>query len=236
MLLKVVRPLLESEGVGKMSAEKPSQKMFIQIVKELREIIRVENIKPGEKLPSERVLAERLGVGRSSVREALRSMELLGLIATKHGGGTFLSDFRNHKLVEVLSTFVFQEEQELKNVQLTHQILERDAIVEISTDEKLRKLPVWESLLHNLIVEGSIDRAILIRELMVSSHNRLVFKIWILLYQYGQTIYHGQTTDAEKEILLKFISELIAGNATGAVQAYEVWIDLLKKEENDDEY
>ena len=66
-----------------MSTEKSAPKRFIQIVKELREIIRVEEIQPGGKLPSERVLAERLNVGRSSVREALRSMELLGLIDRK---------------------------------------------------------------------------------------------------------------------------------------------------------
>lgn len=215
-----------------MSAEKSSPKMFIQIVTELREIIRVEGIEPGGKLPSERVLAERLGVGRSSVREALRSMELLGLIETKHGGGTFLADFRNHKLVEILSTFILQEEKDVSNVHLTQQILERDAIVEIATDRELRSLPVWESLLHNVIVHGSIEREILVRELMVSSQNRLVFKIWMLLNQFGKTIYRGLSTEKEKNILAEFISELIAGNPAEAIQAYEEWITLLNKGEH----
>ncbi|HEY4531782.1 MAG TPA: GntR family transcriptional regulator [Kurthia sp.] len=220
-----------------MSTEKSAPKRFIQIVKELREIIRVEEIQPGGKLPSERVLAERLNVGRSSVREALRSMELLGLIETKHGGGTFLSDFRNHKLVEVLSTFILQEEKDLVNVHHTQQILERDAIVEVATDDQLRKLPVWESLLHNLIVDGTIEREILIRELVVSSHNRLVFKIWMLLNQFGQSTYRGLSAETEKPLLAKFISELIAGHPAEAVQAYEGWIDLLTKGENEqDEY
>ncbi|MBQ0140193.1 MAG: FadR family transcriptional regulator [Kurthia sp.] len=215
-----------------MSTEKSSPKMFIQIVTELREIIRVEEIEPGGKLPSERVLAERLGVGRSSVREALRSMELLGLIETKHGGGTFLADFRNHKLVEILSTFILQEEKDISNVHLTQQILERDAIVEIATDRELSSLPVWESLLHNIIVHGSIEREILVRELMVSSHNRLVFKIWMLLNQFGKTIYRGLSNEEEKNILAEFISELIAGNPAEAIQAYEEWINLLNKREH----
>ncbi|WP_439331254.1 FadR/GntR family transcriptional regulator [Lysinibacillus fusiformis] len=58
---------------------------------QLRQLIKIEKIQAGEKLPSERVLSERLGVGRSSVREALRSLELLGLIETRHGEGTFLT-------------------------------------------------------------------------------------------------------------------------------------------------
>ena len=69
-----------------------NKKRFLHIVQQLRELIEKENIQPGDKLPSERVLTERLQVGRSSVREALRSLELLGLIETKHGGGTFLAD------------------------------------------------------------------------------------------------------------------------------------------------
>lgn len=212
-----------------MSAENSPPKMFIQIVKELREIIRIEEIQPGGKLPSERVLAERLGVGRSSVREALRSMELLGLIDTKRGGGTFLADYRNHKLVEILSTFILQEEKDLDNVHDTQQILERDAIVEIATTDDLRKLPVWESLLHNLIVDGTIERGILVRELMVTSHNRLVYKIWMLLNQFGKTMQKGLSEDLEKPIIATFLSELKAGHPAEAIQAYVEWNDMLKK-------
>lgn len=77
-----------------MTENQSKSKVFIETVNDLKGIIQEEGIKPGGKLPSERMLAERLGVGRSSVREALRSMELLGLIQTKHGGGTYLADYR----------------------------------------------------------------------------------------------------------------------------------------------
>ena len=77
--------------------------MFLEIVKKLRAAhTRNENIEVGGKLPSERELAERLQVGSSTVREALRSLELLGLIETRRGEGTFLSDYRKHQLVEVI--------------------------------------------------------------------------------------------------------------------------------------
>ena len=44
----------------------------------------------GDRLPSERELSSRLNVGRSSVREALRALELVGLIETRGGEGTFI--------------------------------------------------------------------------------------------------------------------------------------------------
>jgi GntR family transcriptional regulator, transcriptional repressor for pyruvate dehydrogenase complex len=48
--------------------------------------------KPGQRLPSERALAEALGVGRSVIREVLKSLTLLGLIQVRPGDGTYLKD------------------------------------------------------------------------------------------------------------------------------------------------
>ncbi len=49
-------------------------------------------LEPGSKLPSERQLQERLGVGRSTVREALRALEALGLIEMRQGHGAFVRE------------------------------------------------------------------------------------------------------------------------------------------------
>jgi GntR family transcriptional repressor for pyruvate dehydrogenase complex len=45
---------------------------------------------PGQRLPSERALAESMGVGRSVIREALKSLTLLGLVEVRQGDGTYL--------------------------------------------------------------------------------------------------------------------------------------------------
>ena len=91
--------------------EKATKKVFLEIVKQLRALISEQHIQEGEKLPSERVLSEQLQVGRSSVREALRSLELLGLIETKHGGGTYLASMKHHQFVEIVGSFILQDEK-----------------------------------------------------------------------------------------------------------------------------
>jgi len=58
------------------------------IAERLRDDILSGAYRPGERLPAERDLALRWGVHRSSVREALRTLEQLGLVATRRGGGT----------------------------------------------------------------------------------------------------------------------------------------------------
>ncbi|HPD97526.1 MAG TPA: FadR/GntR family transcriptional regulator [Synergistales bacterium] len=62
------------------------------IIEQLREKILSGEIKPGDKLPPERVLAESLSVARTSVREAIRAMQYMGILEVRCGEGTFLSE------------------------------------------------------------------------------------------------------------------------------------------------
>jgi GntR family transcriptional repressor for pyruvate dehydrogenase complex len=63
-----------------------------QIVLQLCEVIRQGRFRAGGRLPPERELADQLRVSRSSLREALRTMESAGLVESHHGGGTFVRD------------------------------------------------------------------------------------------------------------------------------------------------
>ena len=63
-----------------------------QIMNQLAEQITSGELKPGERLPDERSLAEMFGVTRSRIREALRALSLIGLIDIRPGGGSFVSE------------------------------------------------------------------------------------------------------------------------------------------------
>jgi GntR family transcriptional repressor for pyruvate dehydrogenase complex len=61
------------------------------IAEQLLEMIRSEGLLVGAQLPSERELQERLGVGRSTVREAVRGLAALGVLQVRHGHGVFVA-------------------------------------------------------------------------------------------------------------------------------------------------
>lgn len=69
-----------------------SARLFEEICTQIRAQLSLGKIGPGDKLPAERDLAEQFGVSRSAVREALRSLEVSGLIELRKGvkGGAFL--------------------------------------------------------------------------------------------------------------------------------------------------
>ena len=205
-------------------------KRYLDIVKDIRDMIRQERIKPGDRIPSERELAERLQVGRSTLREALRSLELLGLIETRRGEGTFLSDYRNHSLVEVLSTFILQDNQSHKDVRETRMIHEISAIKAICRNESLKELLVWDSFRKRLSEESGFQREDFVRELMILSENRLSLKIWFLLKQYSGKPYTGEVTLPEKELMEEILTAIEQRNETEAVGKYAAWSELLTKE------
>ena len=59
----------------------------VGVVEQLREAIYSGRVRPGQRLPGERQLSEELGVGRPTLREALRSLEAVGIIDVRPGKG-----------------------------------------------------------------------------------------------------------------------------------------------------
>ncbi len=65
-------------------------KLYEDVVRQIEQLVRTRKLAPGERLPSERELAATLGIGRPSVREALRALDTRGLIEVRSGRGAFL--------------------------------------------------------------------------------------------------------------------------------------------------
>jgi GntR family transcriptional regulator, transcriptional repressor for pyruvate dehydrogenase complex len=62
-----------------------------RVVRHLEAMIECGDLKPGDRLPPERELAQRLGVSRPSVRAGLRSLVALGVVESRHGAGSFIT-------------------------------------------------------------------------------------------------------------------------------------------------
>ncbi|WP_100405096.1 FadR/GntR family transcriptional regulator [Bacillus solitudinis] len=167
-------------------------KRYLEIIKELNQIIQTDKLTSGDKLPSERELSDRLQVGRSSVREALRALELLDLIETRRGEGTYIKPVGSYRLVNIILSFLLKDSGAREDLTETRRIIELEALrlaCERMTSQTLEKLyslilkskdewshgdiPVEEDyLFHQTIVEAS--------------QNRLLLNLWISLVEYNK--------------------------------------------------
>jgi len=75
-------------------------KVYAEVAAQIQRLIADGRLKPGDKLPPERELAEIFGVSRSSVRDAIRVLEMQGLVEPRHGDGTLVRKIPIDRLVQ----------------------------------------------------------------------------------------------------------------------------------------
>ncbi len=85
-----------------MAEKRAKNPIYLEAQARLRDFITEAGLGPGDRLPPEATLAERLGVSRLSLREATRSLQTLGVIEARHGNGLFVSAFSFRPLIEQL--------------------------------------------------------------------------------------------------------------------------------------
>lgn|SRR5690554_384277 len=74
--------------------------LYDDIVRQIRSLISSGQLKPGDKLPPERELAEQLAVSRPTLREVLKSLSLIGILEIRHGAGIFVREDLAANVVE----------------------------------------------------------------------------------------------------------------------------------------
>lgn len=80
-----------------------SKKIYQYVIEQIQEMIMNGTLKDGDKLPSERILAEELDVSRASIREAIRALEILGIVESRQGEGNFICLKIGERFFEPLS-------------------------------------------------------------------------------------------------------------------------------------
>lgn len=96
----------------------------------IKEYIIANNLQPGDPLPSEMQLAKRLGVSRTVVREALRSLEALGLISSRRGEGRVVSEFNLDPIVQNLGYSMLSDLNNVRDILRVREHLEAGFISE----------------------------------------------------------------------------------------------------------
>src|SRR2546430_8105791 len=81
-------------------------RIYEEVASQIQRLITDGRLRPGDHLPPERELAERFGVSRTSVRDAIRVLELMGLLEPRQGEGTVVRDLSPDSLVSPLASLL----------------------------------------------------------------------------------------------------------------------------------
>lgn len=115
MVVEQVRPSIEPVK---------RSRIYEHIVQQIQTLIREGSWVPGDQIPPERELAERFKVSRTSVREALRALEMQGVIDSRQGGGTFVRSADPEALIPPLAAAILRGRNELEEILEVRELLE----------------------------------------------------------------------------------------------------------------
>jgi GntR family transcriptional repressor for pyruvate dehydrogenase complex len=90
-----------------------AKRLYEEVVDQIKQLMAGGELKPGDKLLPERELAERLQVSRASVREAIRTLEMMGFVEIRPGDGTFVRDTNTDEIIRPLAMFLAVEKSSL---------------------------------------------------------------------------------------------------------------------------
>ena len=175
----------------------------------------------GEPLPSERHLAERFGVSRGSIRDALRTLETIGLLETRHGQGTFPHELSVDRLVAPLAS-VMAYRSDLQDELLDVRRMFEPAVARVAalraTEEDLADLQrILDTQRQKLktsqsaIVEDTAFHAILAR----ATRNRVIMSIMATL--------NDLLVESRTQSLLQ------KGRPAGSVDGHEAVVAALRR-------
>jgi len=134
-------------------------RIYEEVASQIQRLISEGRLRPGDHLPPERELAERFGVSRTSVRDAIRVLELMGLLEPRQGEGTVVRDLSPDSLVNPLASLLVRNRTLLADLLDVRKMIEpalaARAAVHASGDELARLEQIFLRQ-HDKVQQGEL--------------------------------------------------------------------------------
>ena len=196
-------------------------KLYIQTFREIRSYIITHELKAGDSLPTEQAMCQMLGVSRNVLREAIKSMELMGMIQSCPGRGTVVKEFNLDFIFQnVLFFTVGEERKPIQEMLMIRKAIElsymRQAYLALTSEdirnirESLEAIKAkWEQRIF-FHADDKVFHMTLFRHLNNSVLNSLLEAIWSV------------DENFKKEEKLKYLDETIVKheNIVRALEAH----------------
>jgi GntR family transcriptional regulator, transcriptional repressor for pyruvate dehydrogenase complex len=158
-----------------------NSKVYEKVIEQIKDLIYEGKIRRGDRLPSERKLKEQLNVSRASIREAFSALEMMGLIESRPGEGTFIKGTPDKHLLEPLSLVLLLEEDISEELIELRRVLEVDSVrlaAERATEAELAEM---EGYINDLAASSGFEEQSVQADRMFhysiarASHNKVLY-------------------------------------------------------------
>ena len=161
-------------------------KVYEEVAKQIERLI-LQKLQPGDKLPSERELAEMLQVSRSSIRDAIRSLELTGLVEPRQGAGTIVRERSAESIVNPFANALKRRQELVSELLDFRKMLEPPLAARAATHASPDEISEMEEILRRQEGKLSYGEAAIAEDaefhysIALASGNSIVLKVLDIL-------------------------------------------------------
>lgn len=206
-----------------------------EAIEKIKAMIVAGELAPGDRLPPEKELSERLGLSRSSMREAVKALEVIRVLDVRRGDGTYVTSLEPHLLLEAISFVIdMHDDDSLLENFAVRRMLESQAtglaatlgsdeeiaalqreVDDVTADVSIEELVEHDTRFHREIVQMS-HNAYLASLLEHLSSQTVRARVWRGLTEAGAV----ERTLAEHRAIADAIAQRDAGLATSLATAH----------------
>ena len=135
-------------------------KVYDQVIEQIKSKIKSGEIKKGDRLPSEREMAESIGVSRASVREAIRALEVVGLVESRQGAGNYIKTNFDNSLFEPLSVMFMLQESSVEEMYDLRETLELQCAKLCAKKIEDNELALLNVIVDRMYISGSEEESL----------------------------------------------------------------------------
>jgi len=132
-------------------------RLYESVIEQIMDLIKSNELKPGDKLPPERELAEKLSISRGSLREAFRVLESRGLIKSKPGGGRFIREIKKDAFIDTKNVILNLEKSSILELLEAREIFEVKIVKFAAERATAEEVKVIEEAFSRVSEEGRTE-------------------------------------------------------------------------------
>jgi GntR family transcriptional repressor for pyruvate dehydrogenase complex len=226
-----------------MTTPNKAPRVYDQVIEQIKNKIKNGEIKKGDRLPSEREMSESLGVSRASIREALRALEVIGLVESRQGAGNYIKTNFGNSLFEPLSVMFMLQESSIEEMYDLRETLELQCSRLSAKNIENNELELLTAILDRMYMakneEESLELDVKFHYLIAkTSRNILLINVLEVISQLMdefikksrmQILHKGNTRENLLEIHENLVRALKCRDESKAYKAMEEHFALIKK-------
>ena len=205
-----------------------------QVISRIKELIRSGELKPGDKLPAERKLAENFGFGRTQIREALHKLEFYGIVKTLPQSGSFINQLDISALDGLITDVLNLQEYDFYSLVETRIILEENAIRMCALRRTEEDLKMIEKAHRNFLKYWDTEDRVSYdfafhRAITEASHNPVFKSLLLIITPEIMNIYNRERLCPPSTIVVEEHTQIVeAIRQKDADRAAELMVDHMQ--------